>query len=190
MPRPAITKPGQIVSPTHRHRSPCPARRTPSSFRRDHPHSYRKTPFLDLPAAALPTSCTFGQRVTRSTLAPPLGSRAELAEIANELAKIARSGEVLPGSIGQRHTGCGRPSCSGHKDPPHLHGPYYQWTRKLAAKTVGRWLSAEQAGEYRSCVENDHRIRELLGRLEAIGLAVLEADPRTRHGGCPAGHGR
>jgi len=46
MPRPAITKPGQIVSPTHRHRSPCPTRRTPSSFRRDHPHSYRKTHYL------------------------------------------------------------------------------------------------------------------------------------------------
>ena len=106
--------------------------------------------------------------------------RAELAEIANELAVIARSGKVLPGSIGERRTRCGRPNCACHRDPPHLHGPYYQWTRKVAAKTIGRWLSAEQAAEYRAFVDNDHRMRELLARLEAIGLAVLEGDPRTR----------
>ena len=111
---------------------------------------------------------------------PHATRRAELAEIARELAAIARSGEVLPGSIGERRTRCGRPNCACHKDPPRLHGPYYQWTRKVAAKTVGRWLSAEQAGEYRPYVDNDRRMRELLGRLEAIGLAVLEADPRTR----------
>ncbi len=111
---------------------------------------------------------------------PDATRRAELAEIARELAAIARSGEVLPGSIGERRTRCGRPNCACHKDPPRLHGPYYQWTRKVAAKTVGRWLSAEQAREYRPYVDNDRRMRELLGRLEAIGLAVLEADPRTR----------
>ena len=111
---------------------------------------------------------------------PDATRRAELAEIANELAVIARSGKVLPGSIGERRTRCGRPNCACHKDPPRLHGPYYQWTRKVAAKTVGRWLSAEQAGEYQPYVDNDRRMRELLGRLEAIGLAALEADPRTR----------
>ena len=111
---------------------------------------------------------------------PHATRRAELAEIARELAAIARSGEVLPGSIGERRTRCGRPNCACHKDPPRLHGPYYQWTRKVAAKTVGRWLSAEQAGEYQPYVDNDRRMRALLGRLEAIGLAALEVDPRTR----------
>ncbi len=102
--------------------------------------------------------------------------RSELAAIATELATIARSGKVLPGSIGERRTRCGRPNCACHKDPPHLHGPYYQWTRKVAAKTVGRWLSLEQAERYRAFVDNDHRVRELLARLEAIGIAAFEAD--------------
>jgi len=106
--------------------------------------------------------------------------RAEAAEIAAELAKIARSGKVLQGSIVTRHTHCGRPGCKCMADPPEPHGPYFQWTRKVAAKTVGRWLSPEQAEEYQSFVDNDRRLRELLGRLEAIGLATLEADPRTR----------
>lgn len=101
----------------------------------------------------------------------------ELGRIAAELAAIARSGEVLPGSIGERRTRCGRPSCACHSDPPRLHGPYFQWTRKVSAKTVGRWLSAEQAERYRRFVANDHRMKELLARLEAIGLATFESDP-------------
>ncbi len=100
----------------------------------------------------------------------------ELAEIAKELALIARSGKVLPGSIGERRTRCGRPNCACHGEPPRLHGPYYQWTRKVAAKTVGRWLSPEEAERYRPFIENDRRMRELLGRLEAIGLARFSAE--------------
>ena len=50
----------------------------------------------------------------------------------------------------------------------------------MAQKTVGHWLSAEQAVHYRPFIDNDRRLRELLARLEAIGLAALEADPRTR----------
>ncbi|MHB8296686.1 MAG: VOC family protein [Acidimicrobiales bacterium] len=40
--------------------------------------------FFDLPAEALPTSCTFWQRVTGSTLSPPRGSRAEFATLIPE----------------------------------------------------------------------------------------------------------
>jgi hypothetical protein len=106
--------------------------------------------------------------------------RAEAAEIATELADIARSGAVLPGSIVSRRTHCGRTGCKCMAEPPEPHGPYFQWTRKVAAKTVGRWLSAEQAADYQPFINNDRRLRELMSRLEAIGLATLEADPRTR----------
>jgi len=106
--------------------------------------------------------------------------RAEVAEIAAELATIARSGKVLSGSIVTRRTRCGRSGCKCMAEPPEPHGPYFQWTRKVAAKTVGRWLSPEQAKEYQSFVDNDRRLRELIGHLEAIGLATLQADPRTR----------
>jgi len=108
--------------------------------------------------------------------------RAEARRIATELAAIARTGMVLPGSISERHTRCGRPNCRCHADPPLRHGPYWQWTRKIAAKTAGRWLSAVQAEDYRGWVDNDRRIRELLGRLEAIGIAALEADTRSARG--------
>jgi hypothetical protein len=104
--------------------------------------------------------------------------QAEAEKIAAELAAIARSGMVLPGSITQRRTRCGRRNCACHADPPRLHGPYWQWTRKIAAKTICRWLSADQHRDYQAWIDNDRRLRELLARLKALGAAALDADPR------------
>jgi N-acetyl-anhydromuramyl-L-alanine amidase AmpD len=114
-----------------------------------------------------------GQGVTLSN-----EQRQELDDIATELAALARSGPALPGSIAERLTRCGHEHCGCHADPPRRHGPYFHWTRKVANKTVGRWLSAEQAADYRRWVQADRRLRELLGRLESIGVEALEADPR------------
>jgi len=67
-----------------------------------------------------------------------------------------------------------------HQGYDATHGPYFHWTRKIRQKTVGRWLSAEQREDYAVWVDNDRRMRELLGRLEALGIAKLEADERSR----------
>jgi Family of unknown function (DUF6788) len=104
--------------------------------------------------------------------------QAEAEKIAAELAAIASSGMVLPGSMTQRRTRCGRRNCGCHADPPRLHGPYWQWTRKVAAKTICRWLSTDQHQDYQPWIDNNRRLRELLARLEALGAAALEADPR------------
>src|SRR5881398_2833194 len=112
--------------------------------------------------------------------------QAEAEKIAAELAAIARSGMVLPGSITQRRTRCGRRNCGCHADPPRLHGPYWQWTRKIAAKTICRWLSDSQHRDYQAWIDNDRRLHDLLARLEALGAAAFDADhrwerrPRTR----------
>src|SRR5512135_644802 len=101
-------------------------------------------------------------------------------QIAAELAAIAATGMVLPGSITTRRTRCGRRNCACHADPPRLHGPYWQWTRKIAAKTICRWLSADQHHDYKAWIDNDRRLRELLAQLEALGTAAFEADPRWK----------
>ncbi len=85
---------------------------------------------------------------------------------------------MLPGSIVERRTRCGHSNCGCHADPPRLHGPYWQWIRKVAAKTICRRLNAEQGDDYQAWIDNDRRLRELLARLEALGAAALEADPR------------
>ncbi len=61
--------------------------------------------------------------------------------------------------------------------------PYWQWTRKIAAKTTCRWLSAGQHDDYQPWIDNDRRLRELLTRLETLGAAALEADPRWQQRG-------
>jgi hypothetical protein len=107
-------------------------------------------------------------------------ARAATRQIARELAAIARSGEVLPGSLTERAMRCGRQGCACHNDPPRLHGPYWQWTRKVKNKTVTRWLSREQATDFRRWIDNDRRIRELIARLEAIGTATAEGAQRQQ----------
>jgi hypothetical protein len=131
-----------------------------------------------------------GSRPGTARLTP--GHQAEARQIAAELAAIAATGMVLPGSITQRRTRCGYPRCGCHADPPRLHGPYWQWTRKVAAKTVCRWLSPDQQHDYQAWIGNDRRLRELLTRLEALGAAALDADPRRprRPRAAPAGTGQ
>src|ERR1700734_2216679 len=104
--------------------------------------------------------------------------QAEASKIAAELAAIAATGMVLPGSITDRPPRCARPNCGCHAAPPRLHGPYWQWTRKIAAKTIGRWLSDSQHRDYQPWIDNDRRLHELLSRLETLGAEALEADPR------------
>ena len=56
----------------------------------------------------------------------------------------------------------GRPA-----DPPALHGPYLHWTRTVAAKTVTRTLTQDQARRYQAWFDNASQLRDLLSELEA-----------------------
>ena len=88
---------------------------------------------------------------------------------------------VLPGTLLERHLTCTHPGCACHADPPRLHGPYWYWTRKVNAKTVSRVLSPEQAAEYRPWFEGEKRLRGLVHDLQALGLSIVETDPRSPH---------
>ena len=104
--------------------------------------------------------------------------QAEAKKIAAELAAIASSGIVLPGSITERRTRCGRPNCGCHADPPRLHGPYWQWTRKVAAKTICRWLTADQRRDYANGSTTTGGCTNCSPGSKTLGTAALEADPR------------
>jgi hypothetical protein len=107
---------------------------------------------------------------------PSLGQRAEAKRLG---AAIARIGFVLPGTLAQRRTRCGRAGCHCHADPPQLHGPYWLWTRKVASKTVTRMLTDEQALDYQEWFDNAKTLRALTSELEALSLAIVEEDPRS-----------
>ena len=114
---------------------------------------------------------------------PTPGQKAEAARIAAELARL---GFALPGTLTERHVRCGHPACRCHADPPVLHGPYHQWTRKAGGKTVTRILSDDQLDDYRQWLDNDRRLKTLLAELENLSLAIAEADPRWNRRPRPA----
>jgi hypothetical protein len=110
----------------------------------------------------------------------------EAAQRARSIAaEIATLGPALPGTILARQMHCQSPGCHCHDDPPRLHGPYWFWTRKVAAKTVSRVLSADQVEDYRAWSDTDRRLRALVHELEQIAIAAVEADPRSPHRSLP-----
>ena len=109
---------------------------------------------------------------------PATSPQDRAAAIAAELASL---GLALPGTLLQRRARCGKPGCRCHADPPALHGPYHQWTRKVAGKTVTRFLSDDQLADYSGWFDNQRRLRALLAELEELSLAIVEADPRWKN---------
>ena len=112
-------------------------------------------------------------------VSPTPAQQARAAAIAAEIAdRLAGAAFALPGTLADRMTRCGYPGCRCHADPPQLHGPYHQWTRKKNGKTATRILSDEQLADYGPWFDNHKRLRELITELEEISLAITEADPR------------
>ncbi len=101
---------------------------------------------------------------------------AEAARIGAELASL---GPVLPGTLTERRLTCTHAGCGCHRDAARRHGPYWYWTRKVDGKTVTKVLSAQQVEEYRPWLEANKRLRALVQEFQQLGVAVVEADPRT-----------
>ena len=108
-------------------------------------------------------------------VSPTSAQHAQATRIAAEIAAL---GFALPGTLADRMTRCGHANCRCHADPPRLHGPYHQWTRKIGGKTVTRILTDDQLADYQPWFDNNRRLRELIAEMEELSLAIAEADPR------------
>ena len=93
-------------------------------------------------------------------------------------AELARAGFALPGTLIVRSYACGKPACRCHADPPRLHGPYAEWTRKIGGKTITRRLTPAELAEYQPLFDNAKKLRALLGALQDLTLEIIQADPR------------
>jgi hypothetical protein len=87
-------------------------------------------------------------------------------------ARLAEAGFALPGSLLERTMRCGKPSCACKADPPKLHGPYHQWTRKIENKTVTVNLTDDQHERYGAWFAEAQRLRALLSDLEQLSLRI------------------
>ena len=107
---------------------------------------------------------------------PTLPFQATRTALAAELAEIDG---LLPGSVAIRRMRCGKRRCACKDDPPTLHGPYIQWTRTIAGKTVTRYLTSEQLTRYQPWFDNARRLKELLAKLEIASVHALDQAEKT-----------
>jgi hypothetical protein len=107
-------------------------------------------------------------------------SPAQLAARDRIAAELARAGFALPGTLTVRAYACGKQNCRCHADPPRLHGPYAEWTRKIGGKTITRRLAPRELAEYQPLFDNAKKLRALLAELQDLTLEIIEAGNSPR----------
>ena len=83
-----------------------------------------------------------------------------------------RGRPALPGTLTVRAYACGKPNCRCHADPPRLHGPYAEWTRKIGGKTITRRLTPAELAEYQPLFDNAKKLRALLAELQDLTMQI------------------
>src|SRR6266702_3866658 len=97
-----------------------------------------------------------------------------LDQIAAELA--AAAGPALPGTLLVRSYACGKRRCRCRADPPALHGPYAEWTRKIGGKDFTRHLTAGQLADLQPLFNKARKIRALIAELQELTLQAIGAN--------------
>jgi hypothetical protein len=83
-------------------------------------------------------------------------------------------GLIRRGSLARRFMPCGKSGCRCQATPPELHGPYYQWTRKVHGKTVTVRLSASAAALMEEWIANGRALDKLVAKMERLSTQVTE----------------
>jgi hypothetical protein len=109
--------------------------------------------------------------LARSTAQRLATYRSRYRELAAQLADV---GYIAAGSITRRRTRCGTPNCHCHADPPQMHGPYWQWTAKIAGKTVTRRLNQTEAELYHGWIANDRQLRAIITQMRQVAAKATE----------------
>jgi hypothetical protein len=91
----------------------------------------------------------------------------ELKEALTQLAYFCK------GTVLSRTLKCGRATCPCAHDPKSRHGPYFEWTYKVAGKTVHHRLSAQEAGVYKKAGAEYRKLKRLLRRMDVVSRGAL-----------------
>lgn len=92
---------------------------------------------------------------------------------------------VASGSLIRRYTVCGRKGCRCGADPPQRHGPYWQWTKKVAGTTVTRRLSDEEAHLFQKWLGDRRRLRATLAAMDKVSDKAAALLMQTDHQSSP-----
>ena len=88
--------------------------------------------------------------------------------------QVADLPPIRRGSLVRRFMPCGKPGCRCQASPPQLHGPYYQWTRKVNGKTATVRVNKTQAQLLRMWIANGRRLDKLVRQMEKVSLRLTE----------------
>jgi hypothetical protein len=89
-------------------------------------------------------------------------------------ARFQEIGFICTGSLVERWTSCGKPTCRC-SDPEQRHGPYYQLSWKEAGVTVSKRLPAEHARLYMEWIENRHQLEAVVDQMRSISAEAATA---------------
>jgi hypothetical protein len=87
---------------------------------------------------------------------------------------LSRVGYIRRGTLLKRFMACGKPGCACQASPPRLHGPYYQWTRKVDGKTVTVRLTPEKADLLAAWIANGRELDRIVAQMERLSLRVTD----------------
>lgn len=92
---------------------------------------------------------------------------------------VAHVGLLRRGSLVRRFMPCGKSGCRCQAQPPQLHGPYYQWTRKVSGTTVTVRLGPREAALVAEWIDNGRRLDRIVKQMEQVAGRLTERELRA-----------
>lgn len=83
---------------------------------------------------------------------------------------LAQIDFFLRGNLVPVYTRCNTKGCRCMATPPRPHGPYVQWTRKVAGKTVSVRIKPQQLALMKHWISNSRRLDRLIADMQKISL--------------------
>jgi len=108
-----------------------------------------------------------------SRKAPRPALRGAAQRFRQALQELRQLDYFLKGTVLKRMMKCGRPQCACHRDPSQRHGPYFEWTYKVAGKTVNVKLSPQAAPLYQAATRQHRKLKAVLARMERVSRTAL-----------------
>ena len=91
-------------------------------------------------------------------------------KISEMFRNLQDTGFILYGTVRRHYMKCGHKGCKCHADPPQLHGPYYDWTRRVDGKTRTVRLTEDQAGIVKQWISNMRKVEKTIDQMEKISV--------------------
>jgi Family of unknown function (DUF6788) len=97
---------------------------------------------------------------------------AKIAQIKQEITGLGA--DLQPGLLTQQYNVCGKAGCRCKANPPQKHGPYYQLSFTRKGKSRTQFVKREDVSLLQQQVRNYQRLKTLMDRWVALGMALSQ----------------